>query len=224
MSDENKMWQFDKNSNVIYREYEGDSQYKRVTLLFTKVRNTVTGKIKYRVDFTVVPNIIRNDVVETGENEAKSITATAYCAVLGLDKELEKLREYGLYLARVDIMDIEKVIEDNFMYFNEETEGYDDEDFENILCLYSGYFKNGEYEVPVRDTERIFRDNCDDKEVGYKEFKKWLIAKGYLIPQNMNKKTDSEIYTRVKRIENNTIRVYRFDKDKVDELLNSYQL
>ena len=224
MSDYDNKWEFDKNSNIIYRNYEDTSQYKKISLGFTKIKNTVTGKIKYKVDFTIVPNIIRNNITEINENEAKRITASAYCNVLGLDRELEKLREYGLYLARVDIMDIEKLIENNFMYFNEVIEGCNDEDFENIVCLYSSYFKNDEYEIPVRDAENIFKNNCDDKDIGYKEFKRWLIAKGYLIPQNKNKKTDSEIYTKVKRIENNTVRVYQFNKSKINELLNGYQL
>ena len=101
-----------EDDGTIHKTYDASQdnrfQYKKIALYIEKIKDEFTNKFKLKIEFNVIP---------ANEERTEEIRGCAYCSLLGLDEELINLREYGCILSRPDVMDIKKLIEDNFMIF-----------------------------------------------------------------------------------------------------------
>ena len=101
-----------EDDGTIHKTYDisqdNKFQYKEIALYIEKIKDEFTNKFKLKIEFNVIP---------ADEERTEEIRGCAYCSLLGLDEELVNLREYGCILSRPDVMDIKKLIEDNFIVF-----------------------------------------------------------------------------------------------------------
>ena len=205
----NTDWEFDtKKHSILMNGKSGSGQYSLIDLKFKRIKDILTGKYSYKIEFNAMP-----------KGTATAIEGDITCPILGLDSTLMDMREYGIFLNRADITAIQSLVDANFVYFEEEVNDVTAE-YESIICLFfDDYFEKSSYEIPVSAVNNICKQESIDKTL----FIKWLISNNFIeaTSQNKGNKSNSQLYTKVVKEngKNSTKRVYMFNEAKVTETL-----
>ena len=218
-----------EDDGTIHKTYDASQdnrfQYKKIALYIEKIKDEFTNKFKLKIEFNVIP---------ANEERTEEIRGCAYCSLLGLDEELINLREYGCILSRPDVMDIKKLIEDNFMIFK--TKSSLDGELDNYkaaLFAFKEYLEDSDtsknsntsensdtqknsdtsnYCIPVKEfNDTLFELGFEKSEV--MAVRKWLSKENYIESYN----------AKVVKCDSKAKRVIVFNKDNCNKFFKEYE-
>lgn len=206
----NNEWKISDDKQRIRIDYDNEnSQYKYIELTFKRIKSNVTNKFRLEIRFEAVG---KNENIESNK-----IEGTIFCNILGLDEEIMNLREFGLFLNRKDVTEIKKLVETNFMWFEQGT--HKDEEYKEILMLYIDLLDE-EARISVEDFKKTFEKLGVKEKISIEAFRNWLFDGKYIKLMNADEKYKSQQYSNVDKKDNKSIRMYYFDIDKMEELRN----